>query len=127
MGAVEVREFLVYLAVERHVAESTQNQALNALVFLYREVLDQELGLLGEFARPHRGGRLPVVLTRSEIQRLLEATPARYRLFLSLLYGTGMRLLEGLRLRIKDIDFNFKQIIVRDGKGRVKALCAHAI
>lgn len=117
MGAVEVREFLVHLAVERHVAEATQNQALNALVFLYREVLDQELGPLGEFERPHRGTRLPVVLRHDEIRRLLEATPAPYRLFLALLYGTGMRLLEGLRLRVKDIDFGYKQIIVRDGKG----------
>ncbi|MDE3068253.1 MAG: integron integrase [Verrucomicrobiota bacterium] len=117
MGAAEVREFLVHLAVERRVAAATQNQALNALVFLYREVLGLDLGPLGEFERAHRGTRLPVVLTPAEVRQLLAATPPGYRLFLALLYGTGMRLLEGLRLRVQDVDFNFKQIIVRDGKG----------
>jgi integron integrase len=118
MGEKEVRDFLVYLVVERHVAQATQNQALNALVFLYRAVLGRELGALGEFERPHRGTRLPVVLTKVEVGRLLTATPPGYRLFLGLLYGSGMRLLEGLRLRVKDLDFSGNHIIVRDGKGQ---------
>lgn len=117
MGAPEVRRFLTHLAVERHVAVSTQNQCLNALIFLYREVLGVELGMLGEFERPQRRERLPVVLTRAEVERVLARVDPAYRLVLRLLYGTGMRLLEGLRLRIKDVDFGQSQLIVRDGKG----------
>jgi integron integrase len=117
MGAAEVREFLVYLAVERKVAVSTQNQALNALVFLFREVLGREVGELGEYDRPQRGKKLPVVLTKAEVQRVLASADERYRLVLELLYGTGLRLLEGLRLRLKDVDFAQGQIVVRDGKG----------
>jgi len=117
MGTEEVRTFLSHLATERKVASSTQNQALNALVFLYREVLGQEFGDLGEFDRPQRREKLPVVLTKEEVRQVLREADARYRLVLELLYGTGMRLLEGLRLRIKDIDFNSGHIVVRDGKG----------
>lgn len=117
MAESEVREFLVSLVTERHVAVSTQNQALNALLFLYREVLNREFGDLGQFERPHRGARLPIVLTREEVHRLLEAAPAGYRLILQLLYGTGMRLLECLRLRVKDLELARNQVIVRDGKG----------
>ena len=117
MGAAEVRTFLTHLAVERKVAVSTQNQALNALVFLYREVLGRELGAVGEFERPKRRERLPVVLSRQEVEKILMCAESRYRLVLQLLYGTGMRLLEGLRLRVKDVDFGRGQVIVRDGKG----------
>lgn len=117
MGAVEVREFLTHLAVARRVAVGTQNQALNALVFLYREVLGREMGELGEYERPQRGERLPVVLSQEEVRRVLGAVDERYRLILELLYGTGMRLLEGLRLRVKDLDFERNQVVIHDGKG----------
>lgn len=117
MAQKEVRDFLVHLAVERRVSTSTQNQALNALVFLYREVIGSELGALGEFERPQRGRRLPVVLSKEEVRQLLATVPSEYRLVFELLYGTGMRLLEALRLRIKDVDFQRGQIVVRDGKG----------
>ncbi len=100
MGGPEVREFLTHLAVERRVAVATQNQALNALVFLYREVFGRELGELWEFERARRRERVPVVLTRQEVERVLRCTAPKYRLVLQLLYGTGMRLLEGLRLRV---------------------------
>jgi site-specific recombinase XerD len=117
MGAAEVKEFLVHLAVERRVAVATQNQALNALLFLYREVLGKDFGVLGNFERPARRERLPVVLSRDEVAKVLAGAEGTYQLFLRLLYGTGMRLLEGLRLRVKDIDFARGQILVRDGKG----------
>ena len=117
MGAAEVREFLTHLAVARHVAVSTQNQALNALLFLYRDVLGREFGALGEIERPQRRERLPVVLTRAEVERVLAGAEPKYRLVIELLYGTGMRLLEGLRLRVKDVDFERGQVVVRSGKG----------
>ncbi|MBM3835711.1 MAG: integron integrase [Verrucomicrobia bacterium] len=117
MGASEVESFLTDLAVRRRVAASTQNQALNALVFLYREVLHQPLG---EFAavRAKRPVRLPTVLTPAEVQRLLLAMkPNTHRLMARLLYGTGMRLMECVRLRVKDVLFEQNQIVVREGKG----------
>jgi integron integrase len=117
MGAPEVKAFLTDLAVHRQVAASTQNQALNALVFLYQEVLGITLGEIGEFARAKRPKRLPVVLTRAEVQRLLAAMEGTYLLMGRLLYGTGMRLMECIRLRVKDVDFERNQITVRDGKG----------
>lgn len=117
MGTGEVRAFLSHLATERNVAVSTQNQALNALVFLYREVIGQEFGDLGEYDRPQRREKLPVVLTKEEVRQVLQVADVRYRLVLELLYGTGLRLLEGLRLRLKDIDFGSGHIVVRDGKG----------
>jgi integron integrase len=117
MDAKEVREFLTHLAAERRVAVSTQNQALNALVFLYREVLGREFGALGEFERPQRRERLPVVLAKCDVQKVLGCAESKYRLILQLLYGTGVRLLEGLRLRVKDVDFQRGQVVVRDGKG----------
>ena len=94
MGALEVKAFLTDLAVRGRVAASTQNQALNALVFLYRQVLDLSLGEIGEYARAKRPQRLPVVLTREEVQRLLAAMKDTYQLMARLLYGTGMRLME---------------------------------
>jgi len=99
------------------VSASTQNQALNALAFLYGHVLEQKLGSLGEFARARRPERLPVVLSREEARALLEALEGSMRLIAELLYGCGLRLLECLRLRVKDVDFGRLQIIVRGGKG----------
>ena len=117
MAETEVRDFLVYLAVERRVAAATQNQALNALVFLYRHVLGRALGFLGDFERPQRGKPARTVLSKDEVKQLLAAVPAGHQLFFQLLYGTGMRLMEGLRLRVKDVDFAYGQIMVRDAKG----------
>jgi integron integrase len=117
MGEAQVHAFLTHLAAERNVAVATQNQALNALVFLYAQVLHRPLGQLEELVRPSRPARLPVVLTRPEAQRLLAAVPENQALIVRLLYGTGMRLMEGLRLRVKDVDFSAGYIVVRDGKG----------
>jgi integron integrase len=117
MGAAEVRGFLTYLAVKRNVAASTQNQALNALVFLYREIIGGDLGWIGEFEPAKRPARVPEVLSRAEVTKVLEAMTGTPQLIAQLLYGTGMRLLEGLRLRVKDLDFGRGQIVVRDGKG----------
>ena len=117
MHAAEVRAYLSHLAVAKDVAAATQNQALNAIVFLYREVLHIELGAIGEIERPKRSRKIPSVLTREEVRRLLALVVPEYQLFCRLLYGTGLRLMEGLRLRIKDVDFGHNQIIVHDGKG----------
>jgi integron integrase len=116
MGTPEVQTFLNYLAVDQHVSASTQNQALNALVFLYKHVLKKELGNI-DAIRARRSKHLPVVLTRKETQKVLSLLSETQRLMASLLYGSGLRLMECHRLRIKDIDFTAKQIIVRDGKG----------
>ena len=117
MGTLEVAAFLAHLATECHVAASTQNQALNALVFLYEHVLKAPLGDLGEVPRAKRPRKLPVVLSRAEVERVLARLEGRYRLVGALLYGSGLRLMESLRLRIKDVDFELRQIVVRDGKG----------
>jgi integron integrase len=118
LGAPEIAQFLAHLALAGNVAASTQNQALNALVFLYGQVLQLPLGDLGEFARVKRPARLPVVLSQEETQRVLSALkPGTGSLIIRLLYGTGMRLLECLRLRVKDVDFARNQIVVREGKG----------
>ena len=117
MGAVEVGEFLSHLATQRNVAASTQNQALNALVFLYSEVLNVSLGEIGSWARATRGRKLPVVLSQNEVRRLIESVDHEYRLCVELLYGAGLRLLEMLRLRVKDVDIERRLIVVRDGKG----------
>ncbi len=114
----DVRAFLSHLAVERQVAASTQNQALSALLFLYTHVLESPLGELGELVRANRPKRLPVVLTRAEVRAVLAHLQGVNLLVASLLYGSGLRLLEGLRLRLKDVDFSHSQIIVRDGKGQ---------
>lgn len=113
----DVSAFLNYLAVERHVAASTQNQALCALVFLYREVLEQEFGWLDDLERAKRPARLPVVLSSEQVRQLLARLEGRNWLMANLLYGSGMRLMECVRLRIKDVDFEYRQITVRDGKG----------
>lgn len=117
MGADEVQSFLSYLAVERNVAASTQNQAKSALLFLYRDVLHIELPWLDEVVAAKMGKRLPVVLTQTEMRSLLNAMSETMGLVAALLYGTGMRLLEGLRLRVKDVEFERREIIVREGKG----------
>jgi len=117
VGAAEVQAFLNDLAMNQKVAVSTQNQALNGLVFLYRQVLHLELGDLGKIERPRRPARLPVVLTHAEAHRLLAGMTGTHQLMASLLYGTGMRLMECVRLRVKDVDFAANHILVRDGKG----------
>ena len=117
MGADQVTAFLTHLAAERKVSASTQNQAKSALLFLYREVLGVELPWLDEVIAAKASKRLPVVLTQTEVRRLLDGTSGTMGLVISLLYGTGMRLLEGLRLRVKDVEFTRREIIVREGKG----------
>lgn len=118
MGSPEVNEFLSYLAIKERVSASTQTQALSALVFLYRHVLETDIGLLDGVVRARRPARVPVVLTRSEVRRLLTHLDGAVLLVCTLLYGSGLRLLECLRLRVKDIDFERSQIAVRDGKGQ---------
>jgi integron integrase len=117
LGETEIREFLEYLAVARNVSASTQNQAFSALLFLYESALERPLGDLRGTVRARRGARLPVVLSREEVQRLLRGMEGTLGLIARLLYGTGMRLLEGLRLRVKDVDFARGLITVREGKG----------
>jgi integron integrase len=117
MGAAEVEQFLSRLAVQGRVTASTQNQALSALLFLYREVLGVDLPWLDGVTRARRPRRLPTVLSVDEVRRLLSAMEGRPWLVASLLYGTGMRLMECLRLRVKDVDFKRGEITVREGKG----------
>jgi integron integrase len=117
MGAVEVTAFLNHLASELHVAAATQNQALSALLFLYKEVLAQPLPWLDGLDRAKRPARMPTVLTRDEVKRLLGCMNGTKWLMASLLYGAGLRLRECLTLRVKDVDFGYRQIQVRDGKG----------
>jgi len=118
MGEAEVTAFLSHLATRRHVSASTQNQALSALLFLYRVVLGRDLGWLDHLVRAKRPTRVPTVLSRGEVTALLGELDGTARLVASLLYGAGLRLLEGLRLRVKDLDFERNEITVRDGKGR---------
>lgn len=117
MGAVEVERFLSSLAVDNHVSASTQNQAIAALLFLYREVLNVELPWLDGLTRAKQGERVPVVLTQDEVQSVFQHLEGIHLLMAPLLYGTGMRLMECLRLRIKDIDFSRREITVHEGKG----------
>ncbi|MFN2455903.1 MAG: integron integrase [Pyrinomonadaceae bacterium] len=117
MGAAEVSAFLSYLAISRHVAASTQNQALSAILFLYREVLAVELDWITEIERAKKPRRLPVVFTKAEVQAVLLRLSDTKWLMASLLYGSGLRLMECIRLRVKDIDFGSRQLTVRDGKG----------
>ncbi len=117
LGADEVAAFLTHLAVERSVAPSTQNQAKAALLFLYRQVLGIELPWLDEVVAAKDTQRLPVVLTQAEVRVLLHELDGTMGLVAALLYGTGMRLLEGLRLRVKDVEFQRRELLVRHGKG----------
>jgi len=116
MGATEANAFLAYLAVERRVSASTQNQALSALLFLYREVLSEPLPWLDDLVRALRSQHLPVVLTVDEVREVIAQLQGTSRLVVQLLYGAGLRLLEALALRIKDVDFARGQITVRDAK-----------
>jgi integron integrase len=117
MGAPEIEAFLTHLAVQRHVATSTQNQALCALIFLYRHVLRQEIDLSIDAVRAKRSRYLPTVLTQDEAIAVIGELSGVYQRVVKLLYGSGLRLSEVLRLRVKDLDFAQRQIIVRDGKG----------
>jgi len=117
MGQREIEAFLTHLAVEGSVSASTQNQALSALLFLYREVLEMEVPWLDKVVRAKRPQRLPVVLTMQEVRTLLGKMEGVHGLLARLLYGTGMRLMEVIRLRVKDIEFARGEIVVRDGKG----------
>jgi len=118
MGAPEIRAFLSHLATEGEVAAATQNQAFAALLFLYRDVLEIELGAIEDVVRARRPAKLPAVFSRSEVQAVLAQLQGTHWLAASLLYGAGLRLLECLRLRVKDLDFERGQIAVRDGKGQ---------
>jgi integron integrase len=117
LGEEEIVEFLSDLAVKRKVSTSTQNQAFCALLFLYQQFLEKKLGRLDGTLRANRPARLPVVLSRDEVRAVLAHIRPRYRLMVELIYGSGLRLLECLRLRVKDIDFDYGRIVVRDGKG----------
>src|SRR6187551_2610798 len=116
VGAADVRDYLSHQAVERKVAAATQRQALNGIVFWYQEVLGLELGEIGELERPPRKVNVPTVLSQGEMRRLLAVVVPECGLICGLLYGTGLRLLECLRLRVKDIDFQRNVIVVHDGK-----------
>ena len=117
LGGGEVTQFLSWLAEERHVSASTQTQALSALLFLYRNVLQLELPWMTEVVRAPNRTRLPVVLTREEVRAVVRRMQGPERLVVMLLYGSGLRLLEALRMRVKDLDFDQDQIVVRGGKG----------
>ncbi len=117
MGETEINAFLTHLAVRGSVSASTQTQALSALLFLYRHVLEKELADLDTVIRARRTGRMPTVLTRAEVRGVIGRMYGTPRLVATLLYGTGMRLLEGLRLRVKDVEFGTNRILVRDTKG----------
>jgi integron integrase len=117
MGEKEISEFLSHLAVEKNVAASTQNQAFSALLFLYQQVLDRKLQFIGDVQRVTRPAKLPVVFTPAEVRAVLAQLKGDYRLMAELLYGAGLRLMECVRLRVKDIDFGYGHITVRDGKG----------
>lgn len=117
MGETEITEFLTHLARDGLVAASTQNQALSALLFLYREVLQRDIGWLDKVQRAKRPARLPVVLTHDEARGVFLNLHGRHRLMAGLLYGSGLRLMECVRLRVKDVDFGYLRITVREGKG----------
>ncbi|MFT3770547.1 MAG: integron integrase [Minicystis sp.] len=118
MGAPEIEAFLSHLANEQHVSASTQNQALAALLFLYVHVLSVPMDKLGDFTRAKRPQRIPAVLTPAEVTRVLDAMSGPTALMAALLYGAGLRLLECATLRVKDLDFERREIVVRDGKGQ---------
>lgn len=117
MGMPEIETFLTYLATEQNLSASSQNQALSALLFLYRDVLKIDLPYSPDLIRANKPKRLPVVLTREEVQRIFPHLHGLHLLMAKFLYGTGLRISECFQLRVKDIDFEYKQIVVRDGKG----------
>lgn len=117
MGEQEITAFLSHLAVNKNVAASTQNQALSAILFLYKEVLHKELDWLDKVVRAKRSVRVPEVLSPEQVRQLLKQLTGVHQLVARLLYGTGMRIMEVLRLRVQDVDFHYRQITVRNGKG----------
>jgi integron integrase len=117
MGGREIEAFLSHLAVDRKVSSSTQNQAFNALLFLYREVLKKQLDESINAVRAKKPQHLPTVMTKDEVMRVISATSPEHQLMVKLIYGSGLRLMECLRLRVKDVDFGNNQILVRDAKG----------
>ncbi len=117
MGKDEIQKFINYLAVERHVASATQNQALQGILYLYKNILEKDIGWLEDIKHATRVKHLPVVFSKREVIKIFEHLGGITKLIVGLLYGSGLRLSECLNLRIKDIDFDYKQIIVRDGKG----------
>ena len=117
LGEKEINQFLTHLAVKEKVSASAQNQALSALLFLYRHVIGRKVGDLGEVIRARKPTRLPVVMTRDEVKAVLSNLSSDKRLMAMLMYGAGLRLMECLRLRVQDIDFSRNEILVRDGKG----------
>jgi site-specific recombinase XerD len=118
LGAEAVRAFLTHLAVNEHVSASTQNQAFNALLFLYRQVLQQEVPKIEGVERARHSRRLPVVFTRDESNAVISQIKGAKGLIVGLLYGSGLRIMEAVRLRVKDIDFGREEIMVRDGSPR---------
>jgi len=116
MGTQQVEQFLTYLAVNGRVASSTQNQALSAILFMYKEVLGIELPWLNDVTRAKRPEKIPLVFSKNEIRKLLANLEGTYWIMGHLLYGAGLRLMECLRLRVKDLDFDMNQIAVRDGR-----------
>ncbi|AFN73824.1 Integrase [Melioribacter roseus P3M-2] len=117
MGAEEIKKFISFLANEKNVSSSTQNQALNAILYLYKNIIKKEINFVDGISYVKRIRHLPTVFTREEAQKIIAELEGVVQLFVKMLYGTGMRLSEGLQLRVKDIDFEAKQITVRDGKG----------
>lgn len=117
MGEREITAFLIDLAVNRQVTPSTQNQALAAILFLYKEVLERELDWMDGMVRAKRPRHIPEVLSPEQVRKLIDQLQGTYRLMAQLLYGTGMRLMETARLRVRDVDFHYRQITVRNGKG----------
>ena len=117
MGAAEINQFLTHLAVQEHLSASSQNQAFNALLFLYRAVLEVDPGRIEGVIRAKRPERLPIVRTRVEIRELFASLEGVPRLVAGLLYGAGLRLFEGVQLRVHDVDFGRGEILVRHGKG----------
>lgn len=117
MGKPEVERFLTHLATDRNVAASTQNQALSAILFLYKQVLEVEIDWIEDVVPARQPVRVPVVLSREEVASVLTRMTGRYWLMASLMYGTGLRVAECLRLRVQDLDFGYRQVVVRSGKG----------
>ena len=113
----DIQQYLNYLATERHVSASTQNQAMQGILFLYKNVLNRDIGWIEDIKHASRVKHLPLVFSKKEVIKIFECMSGKQKIIVSLLYGSGLRLSECLRLRVKDIDFDYSQIIVRDGKG----------
>ena len=117
MGEKEIEDFLTHLVVVDNVAASTQNQALNAIIFMYKEVFDRKLNRIRGFKRSSKKTKIPTVLSKDEINELFKNMHGNYKVMAGLMYGSGLRLMECVRLRVKDVDFKYNQINVRSGKG----------